>query len=416
MSRVLVVGGGLAGLTCANLLQKEGQDCVVLEASDAVGGRVRTDAVDGFLLDRGFQIFLTAYPEARELLDYDALDLKSFYPGALVRYKGKFHKLADPWTNPLDGLKTFISPVGKPADKLRIASVRQRARNMTLEEIFSQTDMSTISAIESMGFSESMIKGFLKPFFSGIFLENDLKTSRRMFDFVFRMLSLGANSVPSLGMQQIPEQLASKLKEGTVRFQSPVVEVHGKGVKLSGGEDVDGDVVVIATEEPIARRLLGDDRECVYHGTISMYFSCSTPPVEEPIVVINGEGEGLVNNLAVMSNVARTYAPPGKNLVCVSILGRSTRSDEELAEIVKKELSGWFGRAVDDWTLIKTYRIEYALPDQSPESKNGTDIACPDNVVLAGDYLTNGSINGAMASGRKAAEKARLLMKEKSLI
>jgi phytoene dehydrogenase-like protein len=151
---VLIVGGGLAGLCCARRLAAAGVTCQVLEASNAVGGRVRTDRVEGFLLDRGFQVLLTAYPEARQALDYDALELRPFEPGALIRCGGRFQRLVDPWRRPKHVLATAFSSVGSLADKLRIASLRRRVRRTTLDELDEQPEQSTIEAPPARGLFE----------------------------------------------------------------------------------------------------------------------------------------------------------------------------------------------------------------------------------------------------------------------
>ncbi|RPI87195.1 MAG: FAD-dependent oxidoreductase, partial [Planctomycetaceae bacterium] len=167
MQQVLIVGAGLAGLCCAHRLQERGVRCVVLEASDAPGGRMRTDLVDGFRLDRGFQVFLTSYPEAKRLLDYQALDLRPFLPGAIIRYGGRFHQLADPWRRPFAAVRSLFSPIGSFADKLRVARVRARSIRGTMEERFRDPETTTLGMLHEVGFSDSMVNRFFMPFLRG---------------------------------------------------------------------------------------------------------------------------------------------------------------------------------------------------------------------------------------------------------
>ena len=162
---VVVVGAGLAGLSCARTLQEHGVGVTVIEASDAIGGRVRTDRLSGFLFDRGFQVLQTAYPEARRVLDYAALKLQPFYPGALVYREGRFHRVADPWRRPQHALSTLLSPLGTLSDKLRVARLQQHVSGLTLEQLFDQPESSTMEALRRSGFTESMIEGFFRPFF-----------------------------------------------------------------------------------------------------------------------------------------------------------------------------------------------------------------------------------------------------------
>jgi protoporphyrinogen oxidase len=189
--KVLIVGGGLAGLCCGIELQKSHIPFKILEADDQIGGRVQTDVVDGFLLDRGFQVLLSAYPECRRMLDYEALKLRRFYPGALIWFEGKFHRITDPWRQPFSALKTVFSPIGTLNDKIRISRLRRKTTSGTLDSLFEHPETSTLLAIKEMGFSDGMINRFFKPFFGGIFLDRSLETSSRMLEFTFRMFSTG---------------------------------------------------------------------------------------------------------------------------------------------------------------------------------------------------------------------------------
>ena len=188
---VLIVGGGLAGLCCGIELQKSHIPFKILEADDQIGGRVQTDVVDGFLLDRGFQVLLSAYPECRRMLDYEALKLRRFYPGALIWFKGEFHRITDPWRQPFSALKTVFSPIGTLNKKIRISRLRRKTTSGTLDSLFEHPETSTLLAIKEMGFSDGMINRFFKPFFGGIFLDRSLETSSRMLEFTFRMFSTG---------------------------------------------------------------------------------------------------------------------------------------------------------------------------------------------------------------------------------
>src|SRR5271165_570003 len=223
---VLIVGAGLAGLCCARILQEKGVSFQMLEASDDIGGRVRTDQVDGFLLDRGFQVFLTAYPEAKRVLDYSRLDLKPFAHGTLSWYAGRMNKFVDPWRTPGAWGEAFKSDFGSLADKLRIASLRFRLRRTSSNEIFRQPDRSTRDALQADGYSKELIHHFFRPFIGGILLDGELQSSSRMFEFVFKMLSEGDSSLPARGMSAIPLQLAEKLPAGSVRLNTHVDSLH----------------------------------------------------------------------------------------------------------------------------------------------------------------------------------------------
>ncbi len=402
---VIIIGGGIAGLVCARQLCDRGLKCQLFEASDDIGGRVRTDQVDGFRLDRGFQVFLTAYPEARDLLDLSRLQLRRFEPGAVIRWNGSFHRLSDPWRRPRHLLATVLSPVATLADKLRIAGFRRQTTRGRLSELYQRPEQTTIDHLRAFGFSEVIIERFLRPFLGGVFLDRDLQTSSRMCEFVFRMFSLGDAALPENGMGEISRQLASRLPDGVIRTNCPVESLQGREVVLANGEQHTPRAVVVATAAPTARRLLGDPFPADGRSVSCLYFAAATPPVREAILVLNGEGVGPINNLCVPSQVSRSYAPPDQALVSVTVLGHHPDHATLLSQ-VREQLSEWFGPPASGWRHLRTYDIPYALPSQAPPALD--PVAKPAEVragvFLCGDHCDTASINGAMASGRRAAQ------------
>ena len=403
---VLIIGAGLAGLSCARQLAANGLRFLILEASDGIGGRVRTDEVEGFLLDRGFQVLQTAYPEARRVLDYSALELRSFYPGALLRFNDRFHRFADPFRQPARLLSTLISPVGSFADKLRVARLRHRVCRGSIEELFRRPENSTMDALREEGLSDSMIERFFRPFFSGVFLDHELRASSRAFEFVFRMFALGDTALPSGGMGAIPEQLASRLPAGVIRCGERVVSLQDRQVGMASGETLRAGAVVVATEATEAERLLGKNQPVASMSTSNLYFAARKPPVEEPILVLNGEGYGLVTSLCVPSQVAPYYSSGGKSLISVTVVGNPDLSDYHLEAEVREQMEGWFGEGVEHWQHLKTYRIRHALPLQAPPvyDPEFQPVRVRPNIYICGEYGSLPSINWAMLSGRRAAE------------
>ncbi len=224
---VAIVGAGLAGLVCAQDLGRAGVQCTVLEASDAIGGRVRTDAVDGFLLDRGFQILLTAYPQVRKRIDIGALGLAKFEPGAVVRTESGLHRLSNPLRRPGQLPRTLASPIGSPADKLRAAALVLDVCTHSVRHLLRRPDASTASRLAQAGFSSSFIQSFWRPLFAGVQLDPDLEVSSRRFDLILRMLTLGSTGLPREGMGAIPAQIAAQPYGGCVRLNSPVAGSTG---------------------------------------------------------------------------------------------------------------------------------------------------------------------------------------------
>lgn len=404
---VVIVGAGLAGLSCARELHAHGVSFQILEASDGVGGRVRTDEVDGFLLDRGFQVLLTAYPETRRVLDYERLDLRPFYPGSLVWYEGQLYKVADPWREPLDGVRGIGSPIGTLADKARVGLLRSRVTQGSVEQLFQRPEKTTLQALQDAGFSDSIIERFFRPFLGGVFLNRELETSSRLFEFVFRMFSLGDTAVPALGIQQIPLQLAAGLPVDSMRLHCEATGVKPGQVTLASGETISADVVVVATEGPAAARLLNQAVEAPHSRSVTcLYFAATEPPVSEPILVLNGTGRGLVNNLHVADQVARTYAPVGQHLISVTVLGNPDLADTALETAVRQELAEWFGSQTDTWRHLRTYRIEHAQPHQPPPALQPPQrtVRLESGLYACGDYRDNASINGAMVSGWRTGQ------------
>jgi len=413
MTDAVIVGAGLAGLSCAISLEAAALTVSLLEASDGPGGRVRTDVVEGFRLDRGFQVMLTAYPEAKRLLDDDALQWKKFEPGALVWHGGKFHRFADPFRNPIGAARFLFDSIVPVSDKLRVAKLRARVQRGAFEEIFARPERTTRDYLNSVPFSPAIIDRFFEPFFAGIFLERELVTSSRFFEFLFRMFSVGDTVVPAKGMEQIPLQLASRLRPGTLQTGARVSKVtRGPqffAVEIEGQPNLEARTVVLAVAGNEGNALLGGvggwsvPEVRAWNQTMAFCYAAEQVPVNEPIILLNGEGRaaGPVNNVAIMSAVSSAYAPPGAHLVVASVVGDSSAEHE-----VRAHLRKWFGAVVDSWRLLRTYPIPHALPqqrhaewEQSPVRLGGTG-----GVYMCGDYRETASIQGALASGRRAAE------------
>ena len=406
MSDILIIGAGLAGLSCALDLQQSSLSCKIFEASDAIGGRVRTDQHNGFLLDRGFQVLLEAYPECRRILDYKQLNLKRFDPGAVVWYRGKLRSLYDPRRRPSRIPDDLFSRLATFADKLRMGRYVLDLKRRNLNDLLSAQESTTAAAITARGFSPAITERFLRPFLGGIFLERELATSSRKFDFVMRMFAEGGASVPAQGMGAIPAQIASRLRPDSIRLNAPVKSVTAKSITLESGEEISGEAVVIATDHVRARSLNSKVEAVPLNNVTCLYFIAHETPLKGSNLVLNGEGEadGPVNNLAVMTEVAPSYGQKGTSLISVSIIGSADGS--RLESPVRVQLTRWFGQQVSRWFLLRAYHIEHALPLQTPQT--GGLLPRPsrvgDGTYICGDHCDLASINGAIVSGRRAAE------------
>jgi phytoene dehydrogenase-like protein len=397
---VVIVGAGLAGLSAAREIQRHGLSVIVLESSDDVGGRVRTDIVDGFQLDRGFQVMLTAYPEFKTQVDMRALDLRPFDPGALVWRNGKGHAVSDPFRKPQTLAATAFAPIGSVFDKARIVLLRSRIMRRKPSSLLGGQDVSTDVALRAFGFSTKIINRFFRPLFGGIQLDPHLATSRRMFDVIFRSLSEGQSVLPSRGMQALPQQMASRLTEGTIYLNTRVSSIEGTKVALASGASIAARAVVVATDGPTASTLLGIPAvESRKVG--SVYFSADIPPTRSKLVVLDGTGNGPVLNVAVISNVAPSYAPADKHLIVAALPGIT---DGDLEAISRQQLRSWWGPQVDGWKHLRTYVINHGGPVQKPPFSPKQRVDLGNGQFVCGDHRDTGSLQGAMFSGRRCGE------------
>jgi len=404
---ITIIGAGISGLTAAVYLHQKNYSVQILEATDRVGGRIKTDCIDGFRLDRGFQVLLTDYPETKALLDYQKLHLNRFIPGATVLYDGGHFDIADPFRRPSALVSTLLAPVGSLKDKINIFLVKNKLVRMSNSAIFNQSETDTLSQLKKYGFSQKMIDRFYKPFFSGIFLENELKTSSNMFDFVMKQFSTGDAAIPELGMEEIPKQLAALLPENSIQLNTKVRAIENNTIYLEDGSQIVSDKIIIATEAiSLAGNYIPKQKQ-QSHSVTTVYFEATKAPTTKAVVILNAAThKKWVNNLTVMSNISSKYAPTGKVLLSVSYNGIPEIEDTIVAENMKAELKQWYGNQVDEWKMLKTYRIQYALPNQDSvcDELTKTDLQINDNLFICGDHLMNGSINAAMKSGRLVAE------------
>lgn len=395
---IVIIGAGIAGLTCAKYLKDKGNDVLILEASDTVGGRVRTDLVNGFRLDRGFQVFLTSYPEARKLLNYRDLNLQKLPSGARIRNGNDFFVMPNPLKNIWTAPQALFAPVGSLVDKFKVLQLNFDTKNDVEPDKSNET---TISFLKTYGYSDTMINRFFKPFFRGVFLERELETRANFFKFLYKQFAEGDVAVPEKGMQAIPEQIASHLLPNQIRFNTSVKSIDGNKIFLENGEIIEAAKIVVATDANAAARLLGEEAETAFNGTVCFYFE-SNKPLEmsgEPYLIINTNKDELIDHLLPVSDAVPSYAPTGKTLISANIVGKKEASEES----VKAELAKWFGKDYD-WQHLKTYRIPEALPQYLANSavKNGLKIG--ESLYRCGDYTAYPSLNAAMKTGREVAE------------
>ena len=401
--KVSIIGAGVSGLVAALQLEKMGYDPVIFEADSQVGGRVQTDLVEGYQLDRGFQVLLEAYPKAKQYLDYEALDLQKLDDGALLYHDGKGQRFGDPRRDRKFLVPTITTGHATLLDKWKVFSLNNQLAGKDISEVFEAQSQTTLSYLQEKQFSAKVINSFFRPFFSGIFLEPELATSSRMFEFVFKMFGEGSAVIPKKGMGAIPQYLQSQLRRTTIHFNTKVQQVLGTDILLDSGELRTTDFTIVASNPEGIIPNYASSLE--WRACDTLYFTTSSKKFTEPIIGLNTHEDRLANNLFYPTSI-ECETKGAHELLSVTVVKAHSHSSNELVAEVTQELSKDFG--ISDLTFLKHYRIGHALPrveDLQAEREAGEQLLT-ERIALAGDYLLNGSLNAAMESGEKAAEVA----------
>ncbi len=407
---VVVIGAGLAGLATARHLAISGLDVHVIEASDDIGGRVRTDSVDGLLLDRGFQLYNPSYEEGARILDLNLLNVRSFTAGVEVRINGRSHRLADPRHEPTWAVDSLLAPVGSWTSKLKFSryAAKLALRNPPPDSVDQRT-----GAFLERTFGKELTSTVLRPFLAGVFLDENLDTSKRFFDVVLRSFVKGRPGLPEGGMQQIPRQLAAQLPAGSIHTNTRVVSLKSGQVVTDNGI-VTCRAIVVATDAQVAHTLIPAVVAPESRAVTTWYHLADCDGSEltqgKSTIVVDGQrfSHGSIDssrpliNTAVLTHAAPEYASDNRVLVSSSAVGIHDSVYSET--LVRKHLEALYGVSTAGWTHVTTYPIADALPAMSAPHAITTPAHLGDGVYVAGDYRAVSSINGAFTSARRAAE------------
>ena len=399
--KIHIIGGGISGLIAAKTLEDFGFSPVIIEGSDRVGGRVKTDVVDGYQLDRGFQVLLSSYPAAQRFLDYEALSLQKFMSGAAIFKGGKISYIGDPLRDGTLWMATLFSKVATFGDKLKIFQLQNQLKKKSVAQIFEAAEVSTLEYLRGYGFSDRIIANFFKPFFTGIFLEDQLKTSSRMFEFVFKMFAEGLALLPKGGIEEIPKQIASKLQKTTFQFGGKVQSVQDGKIHMKDGTIVESEYTIIATE---ASSLISNmkNQSVDWKSCDTLYFTTPKRNIQKSFIGLIANEDVLINNIFYHTSIAMENKGD-QELLSVTVVKDHKLSEKELVDQVTKELAE--SCRISDVTLVKRYQIPKALPQlfnlQYEMSPSETQLK--ERIFLAGDVQLNGSLNAAMLAGEKAA-------------
>ena len=399
--KIHIIGAGVSGLIAARVLENHGFSPVIIEATDRVGGRVKTDLIGGYRLDHGFQVLLTAYPAAQKYLDYKALELQKFLPGASIFLKNGQKLIGDPLRSPSLLFSTLFSGIGTLSDKIRILKLNLYLKKKSLTTIFAENEQTTHSYLTNLGFSEDIITNFFKPFFSGIFLETKLETSSRMFEFVYKMFGEGHATLPKSGIEAIPKQLLENLKTTILKYNTKVETLKETEITLNDGTYLKSDYTIIATE---ASELVSNlkNQSTAWKSCVTLYFETDVRVIAKKLIGLISKPGTLVNNIFYNSSLDARIKPANE-LLSVTVIDTQSLSHEVLIKAVKEELQSYCG--ITTTKLIKLYHIPRALPrlDNLKYDMMPSETRLSNSLFLAGDTQLNGSLNAAMISGERAA-------------
>lgn len=395
---VVVIGAGLAGLAAARELCADGFEVRVLEARAEVGGRMATGVVDGFRIDRGFQVINPAYPRIRRLAPLTGLDLGAFAPGVSVATDAGTARLADPRRRPRWALDSLSGGTGSLTEKLRFVGYALAAARS------SEADGSLAEDLEAAGVRGALYRRALRPFLTGIFLADPSQVSAAYGRLVLRSLVRGTPSLPAAGVGAFPRWLADRLPPGTISLGTPVSSLTGGKVRIAD-EELEPRHVIVATDATGASRLCGAAGRTDFADCTTWYFASPSSPGGSGSVLVDGTASGPVVNTAVLSDVVPGYSPDGRALVQATTLGLATDTDAQAR--VRSQLARMWRAPVGEWELVEVTPVPKALPLLRPGAPLRPDIELGGFVWLAGDHVSTPSQQGALASGVRAARAVR---------
>ncbi|MCX8492821.1 MAG: NAD(P)/FAD-dependent oxidoreductase [Chthoniobacterales bacterium] len=409
---VIIVGAGLAGLACAIRLQEAGVEWLLLESDDHPGGRVATEITpEGYRLDRGFQVLLDSYPTASSLLDLKALQPRYFQSGALMVGEEGWERILNPLHHPDWLLSAPLIRSFSLREKISLGLLASLQCLRSDDSLLGQeSGISALQEISRFGLEGDVLEKFLRPFFAGVFLDNDLGTDASILRYDLKKFALGRALLPANGMGEIPRQLASRLASSRQRYGARVQALLRKdragdcvfGVELASGEKIEADHVILATDESTSCLLLSLKEQRAWSQVSTFYFTGNDPLYEGGLLVLPEGKNALVRHFTDLTNTAPEYAPKGKRLLSATVLNPPVG---DLSGLVQKEINRYLPD-FREWKFLQEIRIVRALPSQIPGFHRFQPERRPTpNLWLAGDQVAHASIDSALASGLRTADE-----------
>jgi len=394
----VIIGGGLSGLSCAVRLEEQKRDYILIEKSNRLGGRVGSIYENGIIYDIGFQVFNTAYKNTIRLFDENEIKLRMFKPGAVIHDGSSFKLISDPLRDPKQLFVSLFSSLSSFKDKLRVLSLIFDLYNYDIQKDRSE-DMTTIDFLKKRKFSGKFIELFFNPFFAGIFLEKDLKTSSKFFKYVFSNFSKGLACIPQNGMQTIPDLIAKNINLDRVLFNCSLEKIEdGKALIFNNGLSIQASNIVLTggSHEKIGLNPVK------YNSVENLYF-VSDIDIKNGKYIHLFPKDNIINNIAVLNKISKHYCK-SNNLISISIIGHNSKDKLDI-DLIKKRLSNYFGGNESNYDYVKNFSIKNATIMQKNNFFQSNTQPTPKRFIIAGDHSFYGSIEGAVLSGIKASEK-----------
>ncbi len=393
---IVIVGAGLSGLSTAYHLEKHGYSPIIYEASDRCGGRIKTDHIDGFILDRGFQIILSTYKELLTVCPEKELGISYFPPGIMIQDRGGWLSLLNPLRKEswMEERSPFLF------DFLKIGKLL-----LNPDPELNECDLATI--LKKIGLSLEFTQKAAIPFFSNLFIDPELNINGKTFQYMLPYFVKGRGGLPRNGMQAIPDTLASKLKNTKIIFNAKVQRLEDHSIVLESGEKISADRIVLALSKFAASTFIPsistkNDKSLtsIYYTVKESYFTAS------PTIYLEPDQEKPINNFSFVNLIQSSYAPKGEMLISAIVLNKKWQLHPNLLEAATQQLSSYFRLSPHNWKHLKTYHIEHALPDQSiPPPFDGNYCFDPKKgIYLCGELVDLPTSNQSIISGANVAD------------
>ncbi|MFE6485070.1 NAD(P)/FAD-dependent oxidoreductase [Streptomyces sp. NPDC057757] len=421
---VVIVGAGAAGLAAAQHLTRAGLTATVLEATRHVGGRMSTEKVDGFRLDRAGRLLSTAYPELRRTPGLDSLTLRPFSPGVLLHSGGRHHRVRTPLAprsarGALNAARALASAPhlprprlqadaprsgrpGDPFDQTRLATALARLADTPPARLLARPDLPAGQSSAALGLPPRTVEGFLRPLLAALLCDPDLRTSSRCADLALHSFVTGRLCLPEGGADALPELLAASLPPGTVRTGVRVDAVSTTRVTTREHGELGCRAVLLATGARAAAELLPGLHVPAFHPVTVVHHTTDEPPLTEPALLLDADRNGPVAHTAVISEVDATRAPAGRALVSSTVLGTPPATGR-LDAAVRAQLARLYGTSTARWELLAVHHDPEAVPAMPPPHDLHRPVRLLAGLYVCGDHRDTSTVQGALHSARRAA-------------